>query len=140
VDCFLILDSPGQSPLFIPPAFKPPGTSGPGGDLVGPGSSIFYPTGYPEGGIDPATGGGIPFFGGDDPTDINPSFPDTRPLFGGLPGRGGMGPPSLGPYGNMRRPPFGGPGFGGGPFGGGPGFGGGFGPGGGLGGGGNFYA
>jgi len=53
----------GQSPLFIPPAFKPPGTSGPGGNLVGPGSSIFQPRDpdefYPE--IDPATGGGIPF-------------------------------------------------------------------------------
>lgn len=52
----------GQSPLFIPPAFKPPGTSGPGGDLVGPGSSIFWPN--PQGfgpDIDPATGGGIPY-------------------------------------------------------------------------------
>ena len=46
---------------MIPPAFKPPGTSGPGGELVGPGSNIFYPGGYPEGGVDPATGGGIPF-------------------------------------------------------------------------------
>lgn len=51
-----------SSPLFIPPAFKPPGTSGPGGNLVGPGSSIFHPRGdlYPDE-IDPATGGGIPY-------------------------------------------------------------------------------
>ena len=46
---------------MIPSSFKPPGTSGPGGLYVGPGSNIFNPSGYPEGGIDPATGGGIPY-------------------------------------------------------------------------------
>jgi hypothetical protein len=45
--------------LFIPSAFRPPGTSGPGGSLVGPGSDIFH-RGEDPYDIDPAMGGGIP--------------------------------------------------------------------------------
>jgi hypothetical protein len=35
--------------LMIPSAYRPPGSMGPGGNLVGPGSSIFHPHGggYP---------------------------------------------------------------------------------------------
>jgi len=114
---------PGQSPLFIPPAFKPPGTSGPGGNLVGPGSSIFQPRDpdefYPE--IDPATGGGIPFMGGNDPNDLFPSIPginDPRLRQPQFPrGRGGgpgfRGPGGFGPSGGFNPNGGFGGGFGG---------------------------
>lgn len=44
---------------MIPPAYRVPG-GGPGGNLVGPGSSIFHPHGGNPYEIDPALGGGIP--------------------------------------------------------------------------------
>jgi hypothetical protein len=103
---------------MIPPAFRPPGTSGPGGDLVGPGSHIFWPPGTdPNMPIDPATGGGIPYPDMPDPSDIHPMFPDPRGRGSNFPGRGGIWrPPGGGPFGG----PFGGSGgFGGGGFGGG---------------------
>ncbi|CDW89962.1 UNKNOWN [Stylonychia lemnae] len=103
------------------PTYPPPGTSGPGGNLVGPGSSIFHPSGHPyPDEIDPATGGGIPFLGGNDPNDLFPSIPgindprNRRNPFGG----GGFGPGGF-PQGPGFGGPFGGSGFGGGGFGGG---------------------
>lgn len=114
--------------LFIPPSFRPPGTTGPGGNLVGPGSDIFTRgPGYGGDVNDPSLGGvlgGNPQWFGNDPNDLFPSIPGGQPRFGPSGGNNPNNLPRFGPPGGN----FGGFGGMGGGFGG--GMGGGFGGGG----------